>query len=59
MGTEKKTNVTKIYCDQCDSVFNSKEKFNEHLEKHSDVSCEFCPVDLVVNKIKDLIKRRK
>lgn len=52
-----KKNVNKIYCEQCDSVFESREKFEKHFEKHSSVSCESCPLDVFVDKITKLFKR--
>ena len=56
----KKDNVSKIYCDKCDSVFGSRKKYEEHYSKHaSGVSCESCPIDMVVDKILSLFKVKK
>ena len=49
----------KIYCDKCDSIFDSKEKFDEHFEEHYGITCESCPVDLVVQKFASLFRRKK
>ena len=60
MADFSKNNVKKIYCEKCDLVFDSKQKFDHHLEKHSSgVSCESCPIDMVVQKLTDLFKRKK
>ena len=55
----RKNNVTKVYCLQCDSVFENREKFEKHFEKHSGVSCESCPLDVAVQKFTNLFKRTK
>lgn len=55
-----KENVSKIYCEKCDEVFNSKQKYEDHLSKHSSgVSCESCPIDSVLGKIIGLFKKAK
>ena len=55
-----KENVSKIYCEKCDKIFNSKQKFDEHSSKHSSgVSCESCPIDTVLGKIIGLFKKTK
>ncbi len=53
-----KNNVNKIYCEKCDAVFESREKFEKHFEKHSSVSCESCPLDMIVDKITKLFRRK-
>ncbi|MDH5463495.1 MAG: hypothetical protein OEY17_04635 [Nitrosopumilus sp.] len=51
--------VTKVYCEKCDLVFKSREKFEKHLVGHSStVACEVCPVDTVIAKFFDLFKRK-
>lgn len=58
MISNKKGNLTKVYCERCDIVFNSREKFQEHLKIHSSsVSCETCPLDTAIQKIFKLFKR--
>ncbi len=53
-----KNNVNKVYCEKCDLVFDSREKFEIHLERHSQsVSCETCPIDTVIAKFVNLFKR--
>ncbi len=56
----EKKNVSKIYCEKCDEIFNSKQKFDEHNSKHSSgLSCEACPIDTVLDKIIGLFKKTK
>jgi len=51
--------ITKVYCEKCDLVFNSRDKFEKHLASHSStVVCEVCPVDTVIAKFLDLFKRK-
>ncbi len=53
-------NVSKIYCEKCDKIFNSREKYDAHSSEHSSViSCESCPLDIVLGKIIGLFKRAK
>ena len=53
-------NVSKIYCEKCDKLFNSREKYDSHYSKHSSgISCESCPLDVVLGKIIGLFKRAK
>ncbi len=55
-----KANISKIYCEKCDEVFNSKQKYDDHYSKHtSGVSCESCPIDSVLGKIIGLFKKAK
>ncbi len=54
-----KSNVSKVYCEKCDLVFESREKFEKHLERHSSsVTCEICPIDTVIAKFVNLFKRK-
>lgn len=53
----KKT-ASKIYCDKCDTVFDSKKKFEEH-QHNSQVSSESCPLDSAVQKFANLFRRKK
>jgi len=55
----KKENVTKVYCDKCDSIFESKAKYDEHYREHLGILCESCPIDTVMHKIMNLFKKRK
>ncbi len=58
--SSSKENVSKIYCEKCDEVFNSKQKYEDHLSKHSSgISCESCPIDSVLGKIIGLFKKAK
>ena len=57
--SKNKDNISKIYCEKCDTVFDSKKKYEAHSFKHSSgVSCESCPLDIAVEKIVNLFKRR-
>ena len=48
----------KIYCERCDSVFGSREKFQRHMDQvHSGVSCETCIIDSAISKIFGLFKK--
>ncbi len=54
-----KNNVSKIYCEKCDLVLNSREKFEKHLEGHySKFVCEVCPIDTVIAKFVNLFKKK-
>lgn len=52
-------NVSKIYCEKCDEIFDSREKYERHTLKHSGVSCESCPIDMILEKIISFFKRKK
>lgn len=57
---DKKENVNKIYCEKCNSVFESREIYDKHFEKHSSgVSCESCPLDMAIQKLVNLFRRTK
>lgn len=59
---EKSTrgNVSKIYCEKCDEVFDSRQKFEQHFSKHfKNSSCESCPIDVILEKIIGFFKKKK
>ena len=59
MDKPLKNNISKIYCEQCDLIFNSRLKFEKHLHKHSsNVACEVCPIDTAIAKFTNLFKRK-
>ena len=58
MKKYSKNNVTKIYCEKCDSIFESREKFEKHFDSHSSVTCETCPIDTALSKFAGLFKRK-
>ena len=59
-NSSSKKNVSKIYCEKCNEVFESKKKYEIHLANHTaGVSCESCPIDTVVDKIIGLFKKAK
>ena len=58
MNKPSKNNVTKVYCDTCDLIFESREKFEKHFDSHSSkVVCEVCPIDTVIEKFLNIFKR--
>ena len=55
----KKDDISKIYCEKCDTIFDSKKKYQAHSSKHSSgVLCDSCPIDIAVEKIVNLFRRR-
>lgn len=49
---------TKVYCEKCDSVFSSREKFDRHLDSvHGQAGCDVCVIDMALSKILGLFKR--
>ncbi len=58
MNKPSKNNVTKVYCVTCDLIFESREKFEKHLDSHSSkVVSEVCPIDTVIAKFLNMFKR--
>jgi len=57
----KRTKVSKVFCEKCNCVFDSKEKFDEHIVQHSPsaICCESCPIDMAIEKIKSFFKKDK
>ena len=54
-----KHNVSKVYCTKCDLIFESREKFEKHFDRHSSsVACEVCPIDTVISKFVNIFKRK-
>jgi hypothetical protein len=54
-----KNKVTKVYCERCDLIFESRDKFDAHFDRHSSgVVCEECPIDTVIAKFLNLFKRK-
>ncbi|MDH3736894.1 MAG: hypothetical protein OEQ94_07730 [Nitrosopumilus sp.] len=56
MEKPSKNNVIKVYCEQCDLVFDSREKFEKHFDRHSLNTCETCPIDTAIEKFVSLFK---
>jgi len=51
--------VTKVYCSKCDVVCNSRKTFEKHLIGHySGALEETCPIDTVISKFLNIIKRK-
>ena len=54
-----KNNIAKVYCEKCDLVLESREKFEKHLDGHSSsVTCEVCPIDTAIAKFVNLFRRK-
>lgn len=47
----------KVYCDRCDTVFNSRPEYESHLGRHSGVPCEACPIDTALSRVARLFRR--
>lgn len=47
----------KIYCDKCDRVFDSKDEYSRHVERHAGGG-ESCPIDSAISRILGVFKRR-
>jgi len=59
MKKPSKNNVTKVYCEKCDLIFESHEKFDTHFDTHSsNIACEICPIDTAIAKFVNLFKRK-
>ncbi|NNL36870.1 MAG: hypothetical protein HKP34_01030 [Nitrosopumilus sp.] len=59
MKKSSKDSVVKVYCEKCDLVFQSREKFEKHFDSHSSsVACEVCPIDTAIAKFMNLFKRK-
>lgn len=59
MKKPSKSNVAKIYCEKCDLIFESREKFENHFDSHSsNFVCEICPIDTAIAKFVNLFKRK-
>ena len=59
MDESSKNNLTKVYCEKCDLIFNSRKQFEKHLDGHSsNIACEICPIDVAVSKFVNLFKRK-
>ena len=53
------SNNGKIYCEKCDLILNSREKFLKHLETHSSIiPRDVCPIDTVIDKFVKLFKKK-
>jgi len=59
MEKTRKQNVAKVYCSKCDLIFESRERFEKHLQRHSsNFEEEICPVDTVIGKFVNLFRRK-
>ena len=59
MKKSSKNNLSKVYCEKCDLVLESREKFEKHLDGHSgNIVCEVCPIDTAIAKFINLFRRK-
>ena len=48
----------KVYCEKCDSLFESRGSFERHVDMvHSGSGCNACVIDIALSKIRGLFKR--
>ena len=60
--SDRKENVSKVYCEKCNIVFDSRADYEKHYNKHdgssSGIVYEACPLDTAVSKILGLFKKK-
>ncbi|MEX0764164.1 MAG: hypothetical protein WD033_03210 [Nitrosopumilaceae archaeon] len=56
MAYNEKEPKSGFSCRECDISFESKEKLNLHLQNHSEIYCETCPMDMAIRGIKKLFQ---
>ena len=48
----------KVYCEKCDSLFDSREKFDKHVASaHDQTGCDVCVIDAALSKITGFFKK--
>lgn len=53
------SNNSKIYCERCDLILESREKFNKHLSTHSStIPCDVCPIDIIIDKFVNVFRKK-
>tara|TARA_B110000438_G_scaffold217278_1_gene209952 strand:- start:230 stop:427 length:198 start_codon:yes stop_codon:yes gene_type:complete len=53
------SNNPKIYCEKCDLILSSREKFLKHIDTHSStIPCDVCPIDTIIGKLLNIFKRK-
>ncbi|MDC3253971.1 hypothetical protein OAU20_00030 [Nitrosopumilus sp.] len=59
MKNSSNSNNGKIYCEKCDLILNSREKFLKHLDTHSStIPCDVCPIDTIIGKFLNIFKKK-
>lgn len=58
MTFREENSKSKFNCKECNVSFESAEKLNLHLQNHSEVYCESCPIDMAIRGIKKLFTRK-
>ena len=56
MKSNGKESKSEFSCKECNMSFESKEKLNLHLQNHSEIYCETCPMDMAIRGIKRLFQ---
>jgi hypothetical protein len=52
-------NNLKVYCEKCDLILDSRQKYLKHLDSHSStIPCDVCPIDTVVEKLINFFTRK-
>lgn len=59
MAPNGKESESELSCKECNISFESKEKLNLHLQNHSGVYCESCPIDVAIRKLTKLFRRQR
>ena len=50
--------ASKVYCEDCDAVFDSRERYETHLGQHgAGGHCESCPLDVAFEKLRRLFRK--
>jgi len=53
------SNNSKIYCERCNLILKSREKFNKHLSTHSStIPCDVCPIDIIIDKFVNMFRKK-
>jgi uncharacterized C2H2 Zn-finger protein len=57
--SDRKQNITKVYCEKCNIVFDSRTEYDKHYDKHSGgMICESCPLDTAISKLIGFFKNK-
>ena len=50
---------SKIYCEKCDLILNSRKIFLKHLDTHSStIPCDVCPIDTIIGKFVNMFRKK-
>jgi len=45
-------------CDECDASFFTIEGLDKHFQRQHGIYCEACPIDIAINKITDIFRKK-